>query len=85
MLRGRPPHRHLGASEAIANEEVAGQDIAEIRSRPWNPLIANAISLVGNVGVDVELKFLESGSVVGKTRLAMNEKAKRNGEAPTSW
>ena len=85
MLKGRPPHFHSGASEAIANEEAAGQDIAEIRSRPWNPLIANAISLVGNVGADVELRFLESGSVVGKTRLAMNEKAKRNGEAPTSW
>ena len=84
MLKGRPRF-HFGASEAIANEEVAGQDIAEIRSRPWNPLIANAISLVGNVGVDVELRFLESGSVVGKTRLAMHEKAKRNGEAPTSW
>lgn len=52
----------------------------DVRSMPWDPMAANAVSLIGNTGKNVEIKRLETGNIVGNVTLACNHKA---GE--TTW
>ncbi|KAL3159683.1 hypothetical protein ABBQ38_010089 [Trebouxia sp. C0009 RCD-2024] len=47
---------------------------------PWDPMAANAVSLIGNTGKDVEIKRLETGRVIGNLTLACTHKA-----GQTTW
>lgn len=46
----------------------------------WDSMAANAVSLIGNTGKDVEVKRLETGRVVGNLTLACSHKA-----GQTTW
>ena len=46
----------------------------------WDSMAANAVSLIGNTGKDVEVKRLETGRVVGNMTLACSHKA-----GQTTW
>ena len=52
----------------------------EVKTIPWDHLAANAVSLIGNTGNDVEVKHLQTGTIIGNVRLACSHKA---GE--TTW
>ena len=49
--------------------------------------MVNKVILVGNVGADPEVKYLEGGVAVANLRLATTERYKRNGETveQTEW
>ena len=52
----------------------------EVKTIPWDHLAANAVSLIGNTGNEVEVKHLQTGTIIGNVRLACSHKA---GE--TTW
>ena len=51
-----------------------------IQTMPWDAMAANAVSLIGNTGKDVEIKRLETGRIVGNLTLACPHKA-----GQTTW
>jgi len=51
-----------------------------VEKMEWNSMAANAVSLIGNTGKDVEIKRLETGRVVGNLALACAHKA-----GQTTW
>lgn len=56
------------------------EDEYTVQSMPWDPMAANAVSVIGNTGKDVEIKRLETGRVVGSVSLACTHKA-----GQTTW
>jgi len=53
-------------------------------SVPWAKEIANTVHLVGNVGRDMEIKYLDTGKVVAKSSLAVLKNSLKK-EEPPSW
>ncbi|KAL3685568.1 hypothetical protein R1sor_003590 [Riccia sorocarpa] len=49
----------------------------------WEKELANAVQLIGNVGRDVDIKYLDTGKIVAKTSLAVKKVGQKN-EDP-SW
>lgn len=56
------------------------EDEYTVQSMPWDPMAANAVSVIGNTGKDVEIKRLETGRIVGSVSLACTHKA-----GQTTW
>lgn len=76
--------RRATAARAFAAPYSAQAAVTEdeyvVQSMPWDPMAANAVSLIGNTGRDVEVKRLETGRVVGSVTLACAHKA-----GQTTW
>lgn len=70
----RDPTAHAAAAQwgAVAEAPVADTKIA---SMSFDQMAANAVSLIGFTGKDVELRHLQSGKTVGNFTLAVNHKA----------
>ena len=62
------------------NNAAVTEEEYTVQSMPWDPMAANAVSLIGNTGRDVEIKRLETGRVVGMVTLACTHKA-----GQTTW
>lgn len=60
--------------------DQATDDKYVVEKMEWNSMAANAVSLIGNTGKDVEIKRLETGRVVGNMTLACAHKA-----GQTTW
>ena len=60
--------------------DQATDDKYVVEKMEWNSMAANAVSLIGNTGKDVEIKRLETGRVVGNLTLACAHKA-----GQTTW
>ena len=56
------------------------EDDYTVQSMPWDPMAANAVSVIGRTGKDVEVRRLETGKVVGSVTLACAHKA-----GQTTW
>ena len=56
------------------------EDDYTVQSMTWDPMAANAVSVIGNTGRDVEIKRLETGNIVGSVTLACTHKA-----GQTTW
>lgn len=52
-------------------------------SVPFSKDIANTVHLIGNVGRDMDIKYLDTGKVVAKTSLAVLRTLKK--DDPPSW
>ncbi|KAG6555831.1 hypothetical protein Mapa_002472 [Marchantia paleacea] len=50
---------------------------------PWEKDLANAVQLIGNVGKDLDIKYLDTGKIVAKSSLAVKKSAQKNEEP--SW
>ncbi|XP_024359366.1 protein OSB1, mitochondrial [Physcomitrium patens] len=50
----------------------------------WSKEMANTVQLIGNVGRDMEIKYLDTGKVVAKTSLAVQKYGLKKDEPP-SW
>ena len=74
----RPTHTSAYAAQSAFGQ--APESAQKIESMPWDAMAANAVSLIGNTGRDVEIKRLETGRTVGNVTLACTHKA---GE--TTW
>ena len=68
------------AYAAQYNTPADMEDDYTVQSMPWDPMAANAVSVIGNTGKDVEIKRLETGKVVGSVPLACAHKA-----GQTTW
>lgn len=68
------------AYDAQYNNASVAENEYTVESMPWDPMAANAVSLIGNTGKDVEIKRLETGRVIGKLTLACAHKA-----GQTTW
>ncbi|KAL2634594.1 hypothetical protein R1flu_006073 [Riccia fluitans] len=49
----------------------------------WEKELANAVQLIGNVGKDVDIKYLETGKIVAKTTLAVKKLEQQSEDS--SW
>ncbi|KAL2653607.1 hypothetical protein R1flu_021735 [Riccia fluitans] len=73
-------------SPAEQQYEQVEQDADQFPRPPliqWEKDLANAVQLIGNVGRDVDIKYLDTGKIVAKTSLAV-KKAVQKTEDP-SW
>ncbi|KAL2630882.1 hypothetical protein R1flu_015568 [Riccia fluitans] len=73
-------------SPAEQQYEQVEQDADQFPRSPldqWEKDLANAVQLIGNVGRDVDIKYLDTGKIVAKTPLAV-KKAVQKTEDP-SW
>ncbi|BBN10609.1 single-strand DNA-binding protein [Marchantia polymorpha subsp. ruderalis] len=50
---------------------------------PWEKDLANAVQLIGNVGKDLDIKYLDTGKIVAKSSLAVKKPSQKNEEP--SW
>lgn len=60
--------------------DQAADETYVVEKMDWNSMAANAVSLIGNTGKDVEIKRLETGRVVGNLALACAHRA-----GQTTW
>ena len=51
---------------------------------PWSKEMANTVHLIGNVGRDMEIKYLDTGKVVARSSLAVQRYSVKKDEPP-SW
>lgn len=84
-LRGSPAQKSQRATQTRAydaqyNNAAVAEHEYTVQSMPWDPMAANAVSLIGNTGKDVEIKRLETGRVIGNLTLACTHKA-----GQTTW
>lgn len=71
------PRRNFGSS-AFSYQSSSEQELEEVE---FNPMLANSISIIGNVGKKPEIKYLESGSKVSNFPVAFSDR--KDGE--TQW
>lgn len=83
--RGRPS----SASEQVYEQYGQPLERAALPRPPtveWEKDLANAVQLIGRVGRDVDVKYLDNGKVVANTSLAVHRPSNRsNRKEETSW
>lgn len=81
-MAGVGPSTHVTTRAFQFNEPNApAASVDSIGEIEFDPLIANSISVIGNVGNDPELRYLENGNRVANWRLGI--KSKKEGD--TQW
>lgn len=63
--------------------EVDSNEFPKPSSVAWTKELANTVHLIGNVGRDMEIKYLDTGKVVATSSLAVSKPSKKE-DAP-SW
>jgi hypothetical protein len=84
VVNGREKSYVCGFQVVAYDQYGAGQPQQELPRPPliqWEKDLANAVQLIGNVGRDIELKYLDSGKVVATTSLAVS----KGRDKETSW
>lgn len=74
-------------SEAPAGFEVeidSNNEFPRPSSVPWSKEVANTVHLIGNVGRDMDIKYLDTGKVVAKSSLAVSRNSLKKDDPP-SW
>ena len=72
--------RPTQTSAYAAQYDQATDEMYVVEKMEWNSMAANAVSLIGHTGKDMEIKRLETGRVVGNLALACAHKA-----GQTTW
>ena len=70
-------------AQAPSSRQHSSAGGAQIPAVPWEARNANAVSLIGNLGRDPDVRYLESGATVANTSIAVSREEER--EAKPSW
>lgn len=73
-----------GSSGGFEVEIDSNNEFPRPSSIPWAKEMANTVHLIGNVGRDMEIKYLDTGKVVAKSSLAVERNSLKKDEPP-SW
>lgn len=63
--------------------EVGSDEFPRPPSVHWSKELANTVHLIGNVGRDMEIKYLDTGKVVAKSSMAVPKVGKK--DDPSWW
>lgn len=72
------------ASGGYEVEVDSNNEFPRPSSVAWSKEMANTVHLIGNVGRDMEIKYLDTGKVVAKNSLAVNRNSLKKDDPP-SW
>jgi hypothetical protein len=73
-----------GGFEGHEVEVDSNNEFPRPSSVAWSKEMANTVHLIGNVGRDMEIKYLDTGKVVAKSSLAVNRNSLKKDDPP-SW